>query len=125
MSAATISQITLDLPIPPSVNALRRVDWANNAKRQRYYLHADLHISAYGPKPAPVRIICRPFEVTIQIPEQGPRIDLDNHCKCLLDYLVSREFIPDDNRARLRRLVVEFSQQIQACRVLITELSTD
>src|SRR5262252_1577362 len=89
-------QICLDLPIPPSVNRLRRIDWANTRKHRQWQLHADLFIMANGPRPPPVRMINGPhYKLHIQIPD-GSRGDLDNFCKPLIDYLVSREFTPDD-----------------------------
>ena len=114
--------ITLDLPIPPSVNRLRRVDWANHKKRQEYYLRTDLFLTAHGPRPAPVRLIKGAYEIRIQIPESLSGIDLDNHCKAILDYLVSREIVPDDSRRFLRRLVVEWGSPTPACRITIKEI---
>jgi len=112
-------RICLDLPVPPSVNRLRKIDWAYNRARQQFYLHADLQLSAYGPHPAPVRMITGPFELHIQAPDDFLG-DLDNICKSLIDYLVSREFIPDDSKQYLRRLVVEWGSPVPACRVTIT-----
>jgi len=113
------AHITLDLPIPPSVNRLRRVDWHGDKARREFYLRADLFLTAYGPKPAPVRIITGAYELTIAIPEGAA--DLDNHCKSLIDYLVSREFLPGDNPRCLRRLVVEWidPEICPCCRVCI------
>ena len=111
--------ITLDLPIPPSVNAMRRVDWAGNKQRREYYLRTDLFLVAHGPRPPPVRLITGAFEIRIQIPECLSGIDLDNHCKALLDYLVSREFIPDDAKRYLRRLVIEWGSPTPACHITI------
>ena len=116
-------EITLDLPIPPSVNRMRRIDWAGNKKRQEYYLRTDLFLVAHGPRPPPVRLISGPFEIRIQIPESLSGIDLDNHCKALLDYLVSREFVPDDAKRYLRRLVIEWGSPTPACHVTIKGVS--
>jgi hypothetical protein len=113
------THISFDLPIPPSVNRLRRVDWSNNRGRQEYYLRSDLFLTAYGPRPAPVRLIKGAYEIRIQIPESLSGIDLDNHCKAILDYLVSREIVPDDSRRFLRRLVVEWGSPTPACRITI------
>jgi hypothetical protein len=128
MGAAAYSQssrprITLDLPVPPSVNVVRRIDRAGDRKRKQYYLRTDLFLTAYGPRPAPVRLITGAYELRIQIPESLSGIDLDNHCKCLIDYLVSREFVPDDAKRYLRRLIVEWGSPVPACRVTITETS--
>jgi hypothetical protein len=112
--------ITLDLPIPPSVNRTRRIDWAGNRKREEFYLRADLYITAHGPRPAPVRKIRGGYELAIQIPETLSGIDLDNHAKALIDYLVSREFVAGDGKRHLRRLILEWGDG-PCCHVTITE----
>jgi hypothetical protein len=114
-------EITLDLPVPPSVNRIRRVDWANHKKRQQFYLRADLFLTAHGPHPAPVRLITGGYEIRIQIPETLCGIDLDNHCKAILDYLVSREIVPDDSKRFLRRLTIEWGSPVPACHITIKE----
>ena len=113
-------QITLDIPIPPSVNRTRKIDWAGLRNLKQYYLRSDLHLSAYGPRPPPVRMITGPYELVIQIPEG--RGDLDNHCKVLIDYLVSREFVAGDSPKNLRRLAMEWidPEVCPFCRVTIT-----
>jgi Holliday junction resolvase RusA-like endonuclease len=116
--ASPAIHITLDLPIPPSVNQLRRVDWASNKYRQKFYLHADLY-----PRPPPVRLVTGPFAIEIQIPEES-RLDLDNHAKALIDYLVSREFIPDDAKRYLRKLTIAWGSPVPACRVTITGVAS-
>ena len=110
--------ITLDLPIPPSVNRTRKIDWAGLRALKEFYLRTDLHLTAYGPRPPPVRLIKGAYEVLIQVPESSG-YDLDNHVKTLIDYLVSREFVRDDRRRYLRRLVVEWIEA-ELCRVTIT-----
>jgi hypothetical protein len=118
MHAPAGTIITLDLPLPPSVNRLRRVDWASFRTRQQFYTHADLFLVAYGPKPPPVRTITGAYELTVQIPD-GSRLDLDNHHKALIDYLVSREFVAGDSKKYLRRLVIEWGAPTEYCRITI------
>jgi len=45
-----MTSIRLDLPIPPSVNALRRMDPAGNRKREEFYRHADGYLAARNSK---------------------------------------------------------------------------
>ena len=117
-----IVSISLDLPVPPSVNRLRRIDPAGNRRREKFYHHADGYLMEHGPRPFPAGVIKGPYEILIQTPESLSGIDLDNHCKALLDYLVSREVVPDDNKRYLRRLVVEWGSPVAACRIVITGL---
>ena len=113
--------ITLNIPPPPSVNRLRRVDWANRKSQREFYLRADLSIIAHGPRPPPVRMITGPYEIAIQVPESS-RLDLDNHHKAIIDYLVSREFVPGDAKKYLRKLTIEWGGVQAACRVAIRGL---
>ena len=113
--------ITLNIPPPPSVNRLRRVDWASRAQHRNWCLRADLLISAHGPRPPPVRMITGAYEIIIQVPESS-RLDLDNHHKAIIDYLVSREFVPGDAKKYLRKLTIEWGGVQAACRVAIRGL---
>ena len=124
MGAAT--EITLDLPIPPSVNRTRRIDWVGHKLVKDFYTRSDLFLSAHDRDASrKTRIITGPYELTITIPETLSGIDLDNHCKTLIDYLVAREFVGGDDKRYLRRLVVEWAFETVACRITITDLSTN
>ena len=122
MGAAT--QIVLDLPIPPSVNRTRRIDWSGHKQVKEFYTRADFFLSAHDrDAPRKTRCITGPYELTLAIPETLSGIDLDNHCKTLIDYLVSREFVGGDDKRYLRRLVVEWAFETVACRITIKDLS--
>jgi hypothetical protein len=127
-------QITLDLPIPPSVNRIRRIDWANHADHKQWRLRTDLFISAHGPAEilrqlrSPDRhgpLIAGAYEIRIQIPESLSGLDLGNHDKAILDYLVSREFVADDAKRYLRGLLVEYGSPTPACHVTIKGISKE
>jgi Holliday junction resolvase RusA-like endonuclease len=114
----SVTTINLDLPMPPSVNRIRRIDWAGHNKHKDFRLRADLTISAaYAPNKPPRRQITGTYELEILIPERS-RLDLDNCVKCLIDYLVAAEFVPDDDRRYLRGYSVRWAP-IPACRVTI------
>ena len=113
-------EIVLNIPVPPSVNRIRRVDWANRKSQREFYLHANLFIIAYGPRPPPVRMITGPYELDILIPERS-RLDLDNHVKALIDYLVESEFTPGDAKKYLRGYSIHWAP-IEHCRVTIRGL---
>jgi hypothetical protein len=121
IAASPTVHITLDLPIPPSVNRTRRVDWAGDKKRRQFYLHVDLHLTAYGPRPPPVRLVTGPCILSFEIPLTS-RVDLSNHCKILEDYLVSREFIGGDDKRHVREIHMKWWNG-DACRVTITGIA--
>ncbi len=115
-------EFSLDLPVPPSVNKLRRVDPAHHRERKEFYRRADMYLLAARGRtrePLPVRKLLGRYEVTIQISEKLSRVDLDNHIKILLDYAVSREFVVDDSAKYLRRLVVEWGCPLEGCKLTI------
>ena len=115
-----MAAISLDLPIPPSVNRLRRVDWRGQQQLENFKQLADWMISAaFSPGPAPCRKITGPYQLTIAIPENRRR-DLDNYHKAIIDYLVSREFTPDDRQ--LRAFTVRWAP-IKNCHVTISEIA--
>lgn len=120
-------EFSLDLPVPPSVNKLRRVDPDGHRLRKSFYRQADLHLmAARGRTNRPLREckILGPFEATIVISDKLTNIDLDNGVKILIDYAVSREFIIDDGPKYLRRLVVEWGAALNGCRLTLRSLHT-
>lgn len=122
-----IVEVVLDLPVPPSVNKLRRGDTGPGARlRRAFYQQADMHIMAARGRtrePLQVRRLLGPYEATIQISEKLSKADLDNHVKCLIDYAVSREFVPNDSPRYLRRLVVEWGCPINGARVTLRSIA--
>ena len=120
-----MSVIALCLPIPPSVNRSRRIDWDGHKKVKEFYLRADLFLSAHDrDAPRKTRSITGRYELTITIPEALSGIDLDNHCKTLIDYLVLRQFVAGDDKRYLRRLVVEWGSAL-ACHVTIKDCNNE
>ena len=114
----------IDVPVPPSVNNTRRVDWRSHAKVSAWYKAAD-NMMLFVPKAAR-RPVPGKFELHITMSEGHTRIDLDNGLKCLIDYLRRIELIVDDSPKYLRRLVVEWchpSVAPQGVRVTIQELA--
>jgi len=114
----------VDLPIPPSVNSARRVDWRSHAKVSAWHKSAD-NMMMFVPKAAR-RPVLGKFELHITLSDQHTRMDLDNGIKALIDYLRRIELIVDDSPKYLRRLVVEWCHPAvapQGARVTITELA--
>lgn len=109
----------LDLPAPLSVNKTRKIDWASRPKFKAWRKTADdlLRIAwARGRKPP---IIPGCFEAVIVLSESVSSIDIDNGIKSLLDYAKRIECIVDDSPKYLRRLVVEFGDVPEGCRLIL------
>ena len=119
--ATDMIEIVLDLPVPPSTNKMRRGGGGPAARwRKAFYKHADGVLQATRPRdPLKAKRLLGRYEATIQINERLSRVDLDNHVKALLDYVVSREFVPDDSPRYLRRLVVEWGCPVNGARVTL------
>jgi Holliday junction resolvase RusA-like endonuclease len=118
---AAPADITLDLPAPPSVNRVRRVDWSSVRVVQAWRNVANAYVlAAKGRKISPLKLtkIAR-FELHIIMSEHHSKIDLDNGLKALIDYLRKIELIEDDSPKHMRRLVVEFGLAPHGCRVTV------
>jgi Holliday junction resolvase RusA-like endonuclease len=114
----------IDVPVPPSVNSTRRVNWRSHVKVSAWHKSAD-NMMMFVPK-AQRRPVPGKFELLITMSEQHCRLDLDNGLKCLIDYLRRIELITNDSPKYLRRLVVEWCHPAvapQGVRVTIQELA--
>jgi Holliday junction resolvase RusA-like endonuclease len=122
--------ITLDLPCPPSVNRLRRLDKAGLWRLDRWRENADNMITAqwatakFRGKLKPT-LVGYPVSITVKLSE-NERLDLDNVSKALLDYLKRIEIISDDSKRFVRRLLLEWVAPEEApdgVRVTISSVS--
>lgn len=110
--------IRIDLPKPPSVNAL----YANVQGRGR------VKTAVYKSwlRAAGWQLLSqRPPKVTGRVKlkyliEDIGRVDLPNHEKALTDFLVSQRIIEDDNRSIVRGVYLDWSTEVAGCRVIIT-----
>lgn len=105
-------QTTLDLPAPPSVNRLRKLNKAALRRYEAWQIAADRFVTKQWAE-AKLRGSSRPsfggdpVVVTIQLSEKL-RHDADNTGKALLDYLKRIEVIRDDSKQFVRRIVIEW-----------------
>lgn len=113
--------LVLDLPVPISVNVMRRVDWSSMARTSAWKGEADGYIyQAKRRRENPLKLQRIPrFEITLVFDEKQTHVDLDNGVKGILDYLVLREVIEDDGPKHMRRLVVEWGEAPTGCRVTV------
>lgn len=101
--------ITLDLPLPPSVNRIWRVGRSRNGKRvvyrdQKYvkWIKEAAAIIWLSRRPGSlIAPISGPFEVTITFTPPDKRWrDIDNLSKAVMDFLQHSQIITNDKNAR-------------------------
>lgn len=122
---ATSCEFSVDLPCPPSVNRVRRIDGKGARLLKAWHKRADvLLMGARGRtrQPLPIGRIKGPFEAHIVISDKLTGIDLDNGIKAILDYAVRIELVPDDAQKYFRRLVVEWGPALEGCRLTLRSI---
>lgn len=117
---AVPADIVLDLPVPPSVNRTRKLDFSSLRVSNAWKNVANEYVLvAKARKVNPLKLMKVPrFELLIVFAESS-RLDLDNGLKTLIDYLRKIELIEDDSPKHLRRMVVEFGIAPMGCRVTV------
>jgi Holliday junction resolvase RusA-like endonuclease len=112
-------EIVLDLPAPPSANAIWR-SGRRRVYRSKAYLDwlraADVEIMAR--RQMPKKKIDGSFQAHVTL-SQKVRGDIDNRVKGLLDFLQSREIIRNDSDCK--RLVLERGEAEAGCRLTLRE----
>lgn len=111
----------LDLPVPISVNKLRRINWRAHKRAAAWRDMADRHLLAAKVRsehPIKLNSIKR-FELVIVLDEKRVLIDLDNTLKLLVDYLHDRNIVENDSPKHMRRLVVEWGYAPEGARIFI------
>jgi Holliday junction resolvase RusA-like endonuclease len=101
-----VATLTLSLPIPPSVNRAygnrksgKGRGRYKTAAYKEWIKNADAHYTLQGLGLQHVAPIRGKYHVTIYMPEDL-RGDEDNRVKPVLDWMVSRNLIPDDKHMR-------------------------
>lgn len=120
MDALTPIDVTLDLPVPPSVNKTRRVDWVNHRDLVRWRTTANkMLMVAKFKRREPIKR----FELSIIVSEDQTKCDLDNLLKVLIDYLRWIEVIEDDAKKNMRAIYVEWGHAPEGCRLTIRSVA--
>lgn len=110
-----VDQITLDLPLPPSVNRFTAKLGNKSAVAQAWIKQTDRTLMIAGKLP---RQIKGDFLIKIVWSDnEFGRSDIDNRIKPLLDYLQRIGLVSDDRRCV--RLDVGFGQTKLGCRVML------
>lgn len=112
--------MVLDIPVPPSVNRTRRVNWAHMKIVNDWKKRADVLLIASGQfRKAKDQNLTGPFEITIILNEKLCRLDPDNPVKAAVDYLRALELIPNDSPKFVRRIVIEWGEAPEGCRMIV------
>lgn len=110
----------LDVPVPPSVNTTRMVNYKGTRKLEMWKRAADAMLMASGQfRAAKQAGIPDKFELTVILCEQRCRLDADNPVKAAIDYLRRVGLIHNDDKRYLRRLVVEWGDAPEGCRLIL------
>jgi Holliday junction resolvase RusA-like endonuclease len=118
MSTETI----IDLPVPPSVNRTRKVDWVGRAAVKRWMMEADGLVHLFRVLKGNVRMDGQ-FEATIILSEAHTKMDADNAIKSIIDYAKRLELIKDDSPKFMRKITVEWGDAPHGCRLILRPVS--
>lgn len=114
--------VVLDLPVPPSVNRTKRIDWNHISRLKKWKKNADSFIHLAKRNGLKLEKIPR-FELRVVLSEAHTRIDLDNSLKHLIDYLRHIELIADDAQQNMRELRVTWGEAPEGARITIVRLA--
>lgn len=112
--------ITLDLPVPPSINRTKRPTGEGLARVRVWILAADRMALAQCAGRSAGKIT-GPFEIRITF-GAATGIDLDNGPKHLIDYLRRIRIIQNDDKSRMMRVILERGTAPEGVRVTVTPL---
>lgn len=113
----------LDIPVPPSVNRTRKVNWAARGVVEAWHIKADtgLMVSGQYQTAKQYRKAKRPCEIKIILSEKLCKLDPDNPIKSAIDYLRRIELIENDTGKQVRKITVEWGAAPKGCRIVISD----
>lgn len=113
--------IVIDIPVPPSVNRTRRVNWSARPLVEKWLKRADMLLMANGQyrTAKPLRIDGR-YHLTITLDEKRCKIDPDNIAKSAIDYLRRIDLIENDSPKYARRIVIQWGTAPEGCRLTLS-----
>lgn len=115
-----MTEITIDLPVPPLVNQTRRIDREGSSIAEHWKDQAHRFVMAQRiiPTHRPILPLSR-FAVSMVLSEEHTRCDLDAPIKSCLDYLRRIAIIKDDSQKHFRELLVRWGEAPEGCRVIL------
>lgn len=115
--------IWLDLPVPPSTNKIRRIDWKNHAAHKAWQRAAgNAIIAARCRKVDPIRglRIDGRYELRL-ILDESVGLDTDATIKAVNDMMKRSLLVRDDSPKYCRRIVIEFGDVPAGIRVILSD----
>lgn len=117
--------VVLDLPFPPSVNAIWRRKREGGMYRSKEYMawikQADVHVMVHYPRR---QTIHGPCEAEIYLNVEAGIGDADNRIKCLLDYAQRLRVLDNDKLVMQGRWAwAKPSMAPHGCRLILRELA--
>lgn len=124
---AVSPDVVLDLPVPPSVNRLKVIDWSAIKVGKSWMRGADAFVYVAKTRAEnPLRLTRIPrFELSVILSPAHTGIDLDNGLKFLIDYLRRIQLIENDAPQNMRKITVEWGEAPHGCRVTIRPLASE
>jgi Holliday junction resolvase RusA-like endonuclease len=121
---AVAPDVVIDLPVPPSVNRTRKINWAWKKKVDAWINVCNAYVlTAKTRKISPLKLTkIQRFELIITLSENHTRIDLDAGLKALIDYLRRIEVVENDSQKHMRRLTVDWGYAPFGCRITVKPL---
>lgn len=114
-------EVTMDLPLPPSTNKRRRIDWRGHDDYKAWKKDAGWHsVCARQFRPA-LDAHFQQFELTVTL-SADCKVDPDNILKQILDFLVSYQIVPDDSPKFARRIIIEWGEAPDGCKLTVRSM---
>jgi len=110
-------ECTFDIPVPPSVNKIRRIDWNNHKAHKEWRKQAGFHLLENGQFRKRLQAVER-YELTIILDEAQTKIDPDN-IKAISDFLKSINVIVDDAPKHARQILIKWGEAPAGCRLIV------
>jgi hypothetical protein len=111
--------IVLDIPVPPSVNRTRKINWREHKKYEKWRFDAGFHLVANGQFRAIKNLRLTRYELTVTLDEKQCKLDPDNPIKAASDLLKYLGAIVDDAPRHARRITVEWGHAPDGCRLTL------
>lgn len=114
--------IVLDIPLPPSVNRTRKIDWRHWPKYKKWRSDAQYHLIANKQREKAPRGLGA-YELRIILDWLKCKQDPDNPIKAAIDLLREMQIITDDSPKFAKRITIEWGVAPEGCRLIVRPLA--